>query len=216
MNHSASADVKRLREITSVFTGTPSGQVHTGTPIDLRAIGSIRVYKMTAAIAAETGRQVGDLSAVRTFGDLVAATGLPETAPGPHQSAPLSRPTPASAPPQGPLPAGILVGIDLEDIASLPVVADFREDPFYRATFSEREIAYCLLAEDPMPSFAGKFAAKEAIIKADNRYAGVPLREIEIANDELGRPCFQDFSLSISHSSASAVAVAIRAVPLTS
>ena len=84
------------------------------------------------------------------------------------------------------------------------------EDSFYSSTFSQREISYCLLQENPIQSFAGKFAAKEALIKIDGSLAAIPMNEIEILNDRKGRPFFQDVTLSISHTDRSAVAVAVR------
>jgi holo-[acyl-carrier protein] synthase len=58
------------------------------------------------------------------------------------------------------------IGFDATDI---PRVADvFRRygDRFLRRVFTEREIAYCTRRRDPVPHLAGRFAVKEATMKA--------------------------------------------------
>ncbi|MBS0620946.1 MAG: holo-ACP synthase [Verrucomicrobia bacterium] len=56
--------------------------------------------------------------------------------------------------------------------------------------FSEKERAYCDQFEDPFPSYAGRFAAKEAIVKALGTGFGSEASwlDIEILNDEKGKP----------------------------
>lgn len=102
------------------------------------------------------------------------------------------------------------IGIDLESLNSFPVVPDYRKDEFYKSVFSEKEISYCVIKKNPQESFAGKFAAKEALIKVDNSLASLPLNQIEIINDEDGKPFFNGFNLSISHSNGFAVGVALK------
>lgn len=104
----------------------------------------------------------------------------------------------------------IQMGVDIEEVDNFPQTLNFREDPFYIQTFSSREIAYCLLNENPIQSFAGKFAAKEAIIKVDETYTQRPMNQIEILNDKTGKPYFKDFRISISHTGRNAIAVAIK------
>jgi len=106
--------------------------------------------------------------------------------------------------------SNIQVGIDIEDIMNMPVATDYREERFYTDNFTSKEISYCILQADPRASFAGKFSLKEAIIKADNSYKSVPFKEIEILNDSQGKPIFDGFALSISHTRNQSVAVAIK------
>ena len=89
-------------------------------------------------------------------------------------------------------------------------MTDYREDEFYKQNFSTSEIAWCILQSQPLASFAGKFAAKEAIVKADNVYATLPIHQIEILNTPNGKPQFKGFQISISHTPSTAVAVAIK------
>ena len=91
----------------------------------------------------------------------------------------------------------------------LEEATDYREHVFYRNNFTEREISYCLLQSNPKTSFTGLFAAKEAIVKAQNQFIGISFNELEIQHDKNGKPLFKNFDLSISHAGNLAVAVAV-------
>jgi holo-[acyl-carrier protein] synthase len=74
------------------------------------------------------------------------------------------------------------IGFDATDI---PRVADvFRRygDRFLRRVFTEREIAYCTRRRDPVPHLAGRFAVKEATMKAlgTGHSRGVAWKDIEV------------------------------------
>ena len=203
----------RVKEIVSVFIRRPVEEIREGT--DLK-ISSVLLHRMYAALA-DDGIVIRNRSAVRTFGDLLgqAASDVPkDPVPAPF-GADMVEPTSGKsnlAANRRPA-AGMVdfqIGLDMEDIASMPRAEDYREDPFYTRTFSQREISYCILQGDPLQSFAGKFAAKEAIVKSDGAYSDVPLNQIEILNEKNGRPYFGDFKISISHSERTAVAVAIK------
>ena len=58
------------------------------------------------------------------------------------------------------------IGIDIVKISRFRVRKYSSNEKFYEKIFSKIEITYCLKYKDPYPHFAGKFAAKEAIIKA--------------------------------------------------
>jgi len=103
-----------------------------------------------------------------------------------------------------------IIGIDLEHISNFPAVEDYRTDPFYKSLFSDKEISYCIIQNNPLESFAGKFAAKEAMIKIDNTLAAIEKNKIEIRNTENGRPIVNGFEISITHSEGYAVAVAFN------
>ena len=89
--------------------------------------------------------------------------------------------------------------------------------------FTRREQDYCYKFKDPAPHFAGRFAAKEAIVKALGTGFGsqVSWHDIEVLNDELGKPVVtisdglkQRFNnppllVSISHTATLAIAVAV-------
>ncbi|MGB2716930.1 MAG: holo-ACP synthase [Vicinamibacterales bacterium] len=74
------------------------------------------------------------------------------------------------------------IGIDATD---LPRVADILErygDRFLRRVFTDGEIAYCTKRRDPVPHLAGRFAVKEAAMKAlgTGQSRGVTWKDIEV------------------------------------
>jgi len=94
---------------------------------------------------------------------------------------------------------------------------------FYNKVFTDAELKYCLSFKDPAVPIAGRFSAKEAIAKALGTGFGkaVSFLDIEILNDDLGRP-FPQFTdafndhfnsphilISISHCKEYATAVAL-------
>ncbi|CEG41510.1 fatty acid synthase subunit [Plasmopara halstedii] len=124
------------------------------------------------------------------------------------------------------------MGVDVEPIATFENL-NGRED-FIRRNFTDQETAYCYSAPHPAASFAGRWAAKEAVIKAISsaaptesnlwQGAGAPLREIEIFITASGAPSvllsgyplqvfnrlgLSKLSVSISHSGDFAVSQAI-------
>jgi holo-[acyl-carrier protein] synthase len=80
------------------------------------------------------------------------------------------------------------VGIDLEPVDSFRRKKYASSQPFYKRLFSTREIAYCRRFRDPGPRFAGRFCAKEAIVKALSTAVAVNVFDFEIRNDRLGAP----------------------------
>ena len=74
------------------------------------------------------------------------------------------------------------IGIDATD---LPRVADILErygDRFLRRVFTDGEIAYCTKRRDPVPHLGGRFAVKEAAMKAlgTGQSRGVTWKDIEV------------------------------------
>jgi len=81
-------------------------------------------------------------------------------------------------------------GIDLVDNARIAASIEKFGDRFLHRVFTEGEIAYCAPMRNPVPHYAARFAAKEAVSKAFGCGIGKTLgwREIEITRDELGAP----------------------------
>ncbi|HOJ19977.1 MAG TPA: holo-ACP synthase [Armatimonadota bacterium] len=77
------------------------------------------------------------------------------------------------------------LGTDIIEIARIEAAMN-RSPAFSKRLFTEAEVSYCSARGRPAQHFAGRFAAKEAVIKALGR--AVPWREIEILNDERGKP----------------------------
>lgn len=117
------------------------------------------------------------------------------------------------------------LGNDIVEIERIRQSIDRHGQHFLNRLFTHREQDYCYKYKDPVPHFAGRFAAKEAIAKALGTGFGTHLswHDIEILNDEHGRPHVHlsesakkhfdtpNLLLSISHSTTHATAVALWA-----
>jgi len=99
------------------------------------------------------------------------------------------------------------VGIDIQEINELPDSRDFWEDDFYKSKFTSEEIAYCVTKDNPKQSFSGLYSCKEALIKSDNN---LNWGSINILHNENGKPIFENYSISISHSGLYSIAIAFR------
>jgi holo-[acyl-carrier protein] synthase len=122
----------------------------------------------------------------------------------------------------------IYQGVDIVDVSKLKKIL-LNSENFASDMYSEKEKEYCLSKRDPYIHFAGRFAAKEASLKAlgigmsgtgiDNT-----LKEIEVLPGSSGKPLLSfsgwmekisrkkgitQFTVSISHSENYAVATVI-------
>ena len=110
----------------------------------------------------------------------------------------------------------ISVGTDIQD------VKEFRKKPysdnkiFYTKLFTVEEIRYCLYKKDPYQSFACRFCAKEATIKAMGGVENVKsISDIEIIMKERKPYLFlngvemKNASVSMSHIKNMAIATVI-------
>ncbi|MCB1115443.1 MAG: holo-ACP synthase [Chlamydiia bacterium] len=82
------------------------------------------------------------------------------------------------------------LGNDILEIDRIRQTIEKHGAHFYKKFFNEKELEYCLAHKDPATFLAGRFAAKEAIAKAMGTGFGASISflDIEILNDELGRP----------------------------
>lgn len=58
------------------------------------------------------------------------------------------------------------LGIDATDIPRVAALVERYGDRFLRRVFTDGELAYCTRRRNPVPHLAGRFAAKEAAMKA--------------------------------------------------
>jgi phosphopantetheine--protein transferase-like protein len=196
---------EKIKDIVSAFIKVSPDQIGPATAIGRTAVkNSILLHRMYARLQ-EEGIVVSNYSQVQTFSDLLehfepngnGQSLLPATA---YETSPMVRQDLIQH------RGGFSIGIDIEEIAAMPVAHDFRKDAFYQMNFSPSEIAYCILQPDAYASFAGLFTAKEALVKAG--VAAMPFHSIEIAHTPEGKPVFPGFQVSISHAGTVAVAVA--------
>jgi len=196
---------EKIKEIVSAFTKIPVGDIGPATLVDRQTVkSSILLHRMYARLA-EEGLVVENYLAVRTFGDLIGNRDQKGV-----NGAAVYVPAEAVTAVAG-VSAGNTgnIGIDIEELSSLPRAHDFRKDEFYTMNFTPSEIAYCVLQPDPYASFAGLFSVKEAIVKADGRLRSRSFNSIGITHGPEGEPLYPGFHLSISHAGGVAVAVAI-------
>ena len=108
------------------------------------------------------------------------------------------------------------LGNDIVEISRIRQSIERHGMHFLNRLFSQREQDYCYKFQDPVPHFAGRFAAKEAIFKAMGM-ADLSWHDVTILNDANGKPFCQDNNkkfkhrllISISHCKNYAVASAI-------
>ena len=74
------------------------------------------------------------------------------------------------------------LGIDATDLHRIAAVLERHGDRFLRRIYTDGEIAYCTRQRNPVPSLAGRFAAKEAAMKAlgTGHSRGVLWKDIEV------------------------------------
>ena len=117
------------------------------------------------------------------------------------------------------------LGVDMEEISRLRGAIERHGRAFLERVFTPTEIAYCQRHRDSAERFAGRFAAKEATMKAlGTDRAGVRWQDIEVTRARGQRPTIvlhgaarehaerlgaRHISLSISHTGNLALAEVI-------
>lgn len=117
------------------------------------------------------------------------------------------------------------VGNDIVEIARIKAVLARYSQRFLNRIFTSDEQDYCLKRKEPALHLAGRFAAKEAIVKAlgTGFSQGLSWLDIEIRHDPNGKPIavlssfarelFGDLNLHISmshcHQYATAIAICV-------
>lgn len=120
----------------------------------------------------------------------------------------------------------MIIGIGCDAIEIKRVEKAVQREAFIKKVFSAAEAEYCRSkGGQQYASFAARFAAKEAVVKAlGTGFRGGSLTEIEVVNDELGKPdivlagYYKDLAvqkgvrkchLSLSHSKDTAIAYVV-------
>jgi len=113
-------------------------------------------------------------------------------------------------------------GIDIIEVSRIQAAVERWKGRFERRIFTESERDYCWSKACPYPSFAARFAAKEAAMKAlGTGWNGLDWKEIEVVRGEKGKPMLRfhgralerfralggrDVRLSLSHTENYAIA----------
>ncbi|WP_293724903.1 holo-ACP synthase [Phascolarctobacterium succinatutens] len=120
----------------------------------------------------------------------------------------------------------MIVGIGCDIIEIERIARAIKRESFIQRVFTAKEAAYCQSrGQQAAASFAARFAAKEAVLKAlGTGLREGSLQEIAVANDALGKPLVQlsghfaalsrqlgvkNIQISLSHSRDFAVAYVI-------
>lgn len=118
------------------------------------------------------------------------------------------------------------IGTDIIECERIQRMLDRHGDHFVRRVFTEQEIRYCSDRKSSDQHFAGRWAAKEAILKAlgTGWIAGIAWTDVEILNEPGGRPMVRlhggalktaeekgitEILISISHCKSHATAFAV-------
>jgi holo-[acyl-carrier protein] synthase len=82
------------------------------------------------------------------------------------------------------------IGTDIVEIARIGRSIERHGERFTKRIYTEGEIAYCTRFKRSAQHFAGRWAAKEAAGKAlgTGIFGSVRFRDIEVVNDEKGKP----------------------------
>ncbi len=82
------------------------------------------------------------------------------------------------------------IGLDLVKISRIRALAERWHDRFLHRLYTEEERRLSSHRASPYPFLAGRFAAKEALLKAlgTGWSAGVQWLDIQVLNDRAGRP----------------------------
>lgn len=110
-------------------------------------------------------------------------------------------------------------GVDIVDVGRVKSSIEKYQDKFLNKVFNKEEQDYCNSKSNPFIHFSGKFAAKEAVMKAifcSKKLNTIGFRDISIINDKNGTPIVfikghseKSINISISHTNDQAVAFAI-------
>lgn len=197
---------------------------------------SLGLSLLRSRLESASGRTLEPLSGNMRVGDLVTmlANGTEPRVPGVAQASAASQVGTALAATQGEaLPANgradgeslpwrgaIGLGLDIQDVESMPVTNDYRSHEFYRSHFAPGEIATALLRPDARLHLCGIFCAKEAAKKSHPLLLEMRMSDFVVTHapdgkplltlsDDAALPCHFQFIISISHTPTFAAAACI-------
>jgi len=160
--------------------------------LSLGSIGLSRSFGLGALrsqLESRLGRRIGTLSAMMTVAELQRMLGA-----GGEASAVDEPPiNPPVAPRASDAPAleRIGLGMDIQELAVMPITSDYRGHEFYSAHFHPSEIATAQLRHDPRSHLCGVFCAKEAAKKSHSDLLPLRMLDFLVSHDGDGRPQLQ-------------------------
>jgi holo-[acyl-carrier protein] synthase len=114
-------------------------------------------------------------------------------------------------------------GVDITECVRIAEMIDRHGETFIRRVFTDAEVDYCGKYKQPVERYSGRWAAKEATLKAlgTGWSKGIAWTDVEVVNEATGKPVLSlhgaaaaharsigvdDLQISISHCSTHAVA----------
>tara|TARA_B100000780_G_C21086195_1_gene437589 strand:- start:121 stop:906 length:786 start_codon:yes stop_codon:yes gene_type:complete len=202
--------IEKAKLVISHFLKIDVDEINNATVINHTAIkSSLLLHRMYAKLASE-GFILEDPASIETFGDFIMALSDEKDNLLNDSSGIGNIDKKIKSNGRKLINPILSVGVDIESVSSLEYSDEYSSNIFYTENFTNDEIQYCVSKPNPQQSFTALFATKEAIIKADNSYKKVKFNAINIKHNEIDKPSFKDFSISISHSEEYVVAVAIK------
>lgn len=190
-----------LRSFVAQFWKLDLDAIHDGlkfTGTSLKGMSSTRFLVFVTAVETNFGARLNDPAAITDYQALrrlVAGQAGADPATGGAPAQALVSPPPTRATTRSILPSDAALalesfglGHDIEEVRSLPEATDYLTASFYTKTFTATEIAYCAKMASPRQHFAARIAAKEALYKSSPLFRDLNHGEIEVVNDESGRP----------------------------
>jgi holo-[acyl-carrier protein] synthase len=118
------------------------------------------------------------------------------------------------------------LGVDIAEVPRIKAAIERRGQPFLRRVFTPNEIEYCERFKNKFERYAGRFAAKEATMKAlgTGWRGGIRWVDLEVVRQQSGRPTIalagqaakiaaalgvRRISVSITHTASQALAQVI-------
>jgi holo-[acyl-carrier protein] synthase len=82
------------------------------------------------------------------------------------------------------------IGVDIVDVARIQALLDRYGDRFLQRVYTETESGYAMRGANRAERLAGRFAVKEAVMKAlgTGKSQGILWRDVETVRGRLGRP----------------------------
>ena len=82
------------------------------------------------------------------------------------------------------------LGNDIISVDRIKNAIDRQRETIIDRIFTKKEQEYCSKFQDPYPRYAGRFAAKESVVKALGTGFGDDIlwHDVEISHDEKGKP----------------------------
>ncbi len=103
------------------------------------------------------------------------------------------------------------IGTDICDIKRIARIIEQQGDRFLAKVFTKTEIEYCSNKHTKAECFAARFAAKEAFLKAlgTGLRDGLRWKDMEIENDELGKPILNLYGKCAERTTGSKVLISL-------